>query len=133
MTTVYEQFQNLTPQEQAYVRSHPFHAVTIKSAKETAYAETRARFGRNGHNDKSDAFRHCYWSALLARDIGFHNALRFTTAHESSPANVPAEKVMDLHNNAIGLRIGRSGGSDAILSARCYGALMANKLKVMVK
>ncbi|WP_433963224.1 DUF6973 domain-containing protein [Vibrio parahaemolyticus] len=36
-----------------------------KKAKDVAFFETESRFGINGHNDKSDAFRHCYWSARL--------------------------------------------------------------------
>lgn len=110
-TSAYDQFGRLTPQEQAYIQSHPHHALTIKEAKETAFAETKARFGRNGHNDKSDAFRHCFWSALLARELGYAKALTFTTAHESSPTNVPAEMAMDLHNNRVGLHIGLGKGS----------------------
>lgn len=120
MASVYEQFQQLTPEEQAYIRSHPFHAVPIKDAKEAAYAETRTRFGHNGHNDKSDAFRHCYWSALLARDLGYSNAKRFTTAHESSPSNPANEKAMDLHNNAIGLM---SDGLVALTPASVHVAM----------
>lgn len=107
--------------------------MTIKRAKETALAETKRRFGRNGHNDKADAFRHCFWSALLARDIGYATALQFTTAHESSPTNDPAEKQMDLFNNGVGLQIGRAKGADAILSARCMPALTSGRLKVVVQ
>lgn len=131
--SAYEQFKRLTPQEQSYIRSHPHHAITIKESKETAFAETKARFGRNGHNDKSDAFRHCFWAAILARDLGYANAMVFTTAHESSPTNNPGEKAMDLHNNRIGLRIGQGKGSDKSISVRCYAALASGQLKVLIK
>ncbi|MEH6434043.1 DUF6973 domain-containing protein [Massilia sp. DD77] len=131
--TLYKQFQRLTPQEQSYLRSRPYHAFAIQAARDTAYKETQRRFGRNGHNDRSDAFRHCYWSALLARELGFQDALKFTTAHEAFPANPPAEKTMDIHNNRIGLDIGRVKGTDQALSMRCMAALQAGKLKIMVK
>ncbi|MFC5548643.1 DUF6973 domain-containing protein [Massilia aerilata] len=54
---------------------------------------------------------------MLSRDIGYAGALRFTTAHESSPTNDPAEKVMEMHNNSIGLKIRRSKGSDFALNS----------------
>ena len=132
MASLYEQYQQLTPQEQAYLRNNPHHAMILKDAREAAFAETLRRFRRNGHNDQSDAFRHCFWSAMLARDIGYSDAKRFTSAHESSPKNRLDEKRMDLHNNQVGLDIGRSKGSNAILSARCMSALRAGKLIVLV-
>lgn len=133
MPTLYEQYQQLTPKEQEYLRNNPHHAMILKDAREAAFAETIRRFRRNGRNDKSDAFRHCFWSAILARDIGFDNAMRFTTAHESSPKNRLDEKRMDLHNNRVGLDIGRSKGSNDSISAHCMSALRAGKLKVLVE
>jgi len=130
-TSVYDQYKNLTLQEQQYIRSHPHHAFSIKESKEIAFSETRKRFGMNGRNDKSDAFRHCFWSAILARDLGYQNALQFTNAHESDPRNPPKEKVMDLHNNSVGLSIGRTGGNNNQLSGRCMSALLTGKLKVI--
>ena len=130
-TSLYDQFNQLTPQEQSYILSHPHHASTIKESKESAFKETAMRFGFNGKNDRSDAFRHCFWSALLARDLGYSNALQFTTAHESSPTNPKDEKEMDLHNNGVGLEIGRNGGSTALLSQRSMDALTAGKLIVL--
>ena len=129
---IYDQFQQMTPQEQQYVLTHPHHSISIKRAKEAAYAETKKVFGYNGKNDKSDAFRHCFWSALLARDIGYSGALQFTTAHESWPLNPAAEKKMDLHNNLVGLSIGRVGATNQVISQRCMAALMTGKLKVLI-
>lgn len=133
LPSVVQQFLQLTSDEKIYIFMYPEHATAIKASKETAYAETRRRFGRNGHNDRSDAFRHCFWSALLSREIGYAAALRFTTAHESSPSNDPSEKVMDLHNNSVGLKIGRAKGSDQALSHRCMAALNSGQLKVLAE
>ena len=108
--STYAQWTRLTPAEKAYIATHPLDAPIIKESKDTAFNETARRFGVNGHNDASDAFRHCFWSAILARDLGYFNAYQFTTAHESSPTNDPAEKRMDLHNNSVGLKIGRTAG-----------------------
>lgn len=93
----------------------------------------KKRFGHIGRNDKSDAFRHCFWSAVLVREIGYQNALQFTNAHESDPKNPPAEKAMDLYNNSIGLSIGRAGGNNTYLSGRCMVALLSGQLKVIKK
>ena len=107
--TVYDQYKHLTLEEQRYIKSHPQHAWSIKESKEIAFEETKKRFGMNGKNDRSDAFRHCFWSAILSRDLGYDAALKFTNAHESDPRNPADEKAMDLHNNAVGLSIGRFG------------------------
>ena len=130
-TSVYDQYINLTPQEQQYIRSNPHHSFAIKASKEAAFAETKKQFGLNGRNDRSDAFRHCFWSAMLTRDLGYQNALRFTNAHESDPRNPPQEKAMDLHNNSVGLSIGKTGGSNTQLSGRCMAALLNGQLKVI--
>ena len=131
--SIYDQFKQLTPQEQHYIAAHPRNAFAIRSAKELAFEETKKRFGFNGRNDRSDAFRHCFWSAVLARDIGYSGAFQFTTAHESSPLNPKDEKEMDLHNNQVGLSLGRAGGSDQILGQRCMAALLGGQLKILVK
>jgi hypothetical protein len=40
---------------------------------------------------------------------------------------------MDLHNNTMGLKIGRAKGSNLSLSHRCMGALNAGQLKVLAE
>ncbi|NOX44080.1 MAG: hypothetical protein GXP19_10155 [Gammaproteobacteria bacterium] len=108
-------------------------ALSIKRSKEKAFEETIKYFGINGRNDKSDAFHHCFWSAILAQELGYHNALQFTNAHESDPRNPSEEKAMDLHNNSIGLSIGRNGGNNNYLSGRCMATLLNGQLKVINK
>lgn len=129
MSSLYAQYNELTAQEKAYIRLHPHHALTIKMSKATVESETRKRFGFSGHNDQTDAFRHCLWSAILARDLGYNNSLEFTTAHENWKSNPIGEKRMDLHNNSIGLSIGQSGGDNDSLSQKCFEALNSKKLK----
>jgi len=137
---MYEQWSNLTPAEKAVIAamaSNPLTATKIpfiKLSKDTAFNETTRRFGFNGRNDESDAFRHCFWSSVLSRDIGYFWAKAFTDAHETNPNNPPDEKEMDLHNNSVGLKIGffyfipDSNGS---LSDKCYKALQNGELKVI--
>ena len=121
-------YSQLTESEKAYVKRHPVNAYIIAECKNKAVAETRKKFGHNGRNDKSDAFRHSFWSALLAREIGYQQALQFTTLHESQPGNDLKEKSMDLHNNRAGADIGRNGGADEMLSLKCMEALKQGRL-----
>lgn len=131
MTNLYDQYNNLTEDEKQYLRVNPHHALTIKEARDAAFAETKKRFKVNGRNDKSDAFRHCFWSAILARDLGYCNALKFTTAHESYKKNPKDEKAMDLANNLIGLKIGKAGGKNDHLSKLCYSAVQNNRVTII--
>lgn len=121
-------YSQLTESEKNYVKRHPVNAYKIGECKNMAVAETRKRFGHNGRNDKSDAFRHCYWSALLVREIGYQQAIEFTTLHESQPGNDLKEKAMDLHNNRAGADIGRNGGADEMLALKCMEALKQGRL-----
>ncbi len=122
MTSTYEQYKNLTQEEKEYVKLHPTHIFFLKESRELAFSETKRMFGIDGRNDKSDAFRHCYWSALLSRELGYINALKFTNAHESSPLNDSLEKAMDLHNNSVGLKIGHNKLPSSPLSNECIAA-----------
>ena len=131
--SVVEQYNGLQDKEKSYLKRRPHHSFAIKSATEKTYSETYNIFSRNGRNDASDAFRHCYWSALLARDLGYANAQTFTNAHESSPDNPFMEKKMDLHNNEVGLQIGSRGGSDTSLSSACMGAFNGGELMIIGK
>lgn len=126
--SLYDKYEHLTSTEKLYIN----HVTTIMESRNIAYAETMRRLGYNGRNDKSDVFRHCFWSATFARDIGFENALEFTNAHESSPLNIAEEKVMDLHNS-VGLKIGTSMLDNTKSSQMCIDALNSGKLKVIKK
>lgn len=57
-------------------------------------------------DDLRDAFRHCYWSALLTMNFGADLARGLTDAHERSTPNTPAREHMDKHNNTVGRLIG---------------------------
>lgn len=137
---VYEQWNDLTPAEKGVLAAMGSSLLTapkiilIKQSKDTAFNETKSRFGYNGHNDKSDAFRHCFWSAILSRDIGSWWAKAFTDAHETKAGQPPEEKKMDLHNNSVGLDIGFFyfiPDSNKSLSGQCFKALQDGKLKVL--
>ncbi|MDX1100650.1 hypothetical protein GOL81_14700 [Sinorhizobium medicae] len=70
-----------------------------------------ARANKRPHNDCRDAFRHAYWSALMAqRDE--EDAAMLGDAYERSSKGPYAEVYMDLYNNRVGRRIG-SANKDA--------------------
>ena len=130
MSNLYEQWDKLKLAEKIYIMKYPHHAFIIKESREIAFEQTKKLFGSNRRNDRSDAFRHCFWSAILARDIGYENARKFTTDHETFPNNPKKEKEMDLHNNTVGLKIGRfSKATNQVLSTMCLSALNQGKLK----
>lgn len=126
-------YSGLTQAEKEYLHRHPEDVFALKRARDEANAAVVRIFGRNGHNDESDAFRHCFWSALLSKELGMVRAIEFTTAHESGVLNSFPERQMDLHNNAIGLRIGNTRMVTTLIEAQCLKALKEGKLKVLRK
>ncbi len=84
------------------------------------YATTTSKFRKwNTYelaDGRADAFRHGFWNAMNARDIGSEEASDFATLHElgetspaidpSNPDYDPVAVQMDLHNNYVGRRIG---------------------------
>ncbi|HMV07607.1 MAG TPA: hypothetical protein PKL56_13955 [Cyclobacteriaceae bacterium] len=107
-----EDYNKLTAEERRLINQYPIQAYAISKNALKASAETKARFGNDGLNDKSDAFRHCFFNAMNQRDCGKDPNLnsiakKFGDAHESeTPAALDLERQMDLYNNAIGHIIG---------------------------
>jgi len=58
-------------------------------------------------NGIGDAFRHCFWSALMTVHIGSDKAKKIADNHELFGYNLEKEQMMDYHNNEIGREIGR--------------------------
>lgn len=80
---------------------------------------TRKLFGlpKNASLDKYDgtkinAFRHCYWSALMTRRMGADAAKGIADIHEKYGKNNEKNMNMDLHNNAWGRWIGSNQGQN---------------------
>ncbi|WP_277207921.1 DUF6973 domain-containing protein [Isoptericola croceus] len=71
-----------------------------------AFDEADNRFEtENRNDDHNDAFRHAYWSALMADEFGVEWSHDFGTAHEQIPGNNAAREAMDLYNNEVGRQI----------------------------
>lgn len=122
-------YSRLNEEERKYVLMNPVRSFVIKECQDDAERETERRFGYNGRNDETDAFRHCMWSGLISKRISHSEALKFTTMHEMQDGNDFAEKSMDLHNNKIGAEIGLNVGSERSIADECYKALQQGKLK----
>lgn len=69
-----------------------------------AQADAVAEVSRN--DGPADALRHCYWSALLASQLAYNDAMRVVMSHEFGPTEGSMSSKMDIHNNSVGLRIG---------------------------
>jgi len=79
----------------------------------------------NPHNDCRDAFRHAYWSALMATH-SVSDAKQIGDSHERTRPGSYEETHMDLHNNKVGREI---GAANAKKTHQEIAALVAQALK----
>jgi len=129
---------NLNSQEQSLYNQNPSKGFKALVAGDEAYDLTQDRFGRNGHNDKSDAYRHAAWNIFI---VGFTNDIEWarlwTNAHEYGASSNPYwEKAMDLHNNYVGRNYADSyniSTSSSITTTRsvCDKAYFSGQLKYL--
>lgn len=120
-----DSFKNLGGAEKLWVVLHPFSAEKAYEisnrvdslSKEMVKAEVLDGDGSGG---KVDAFRHAYWMALMASEIGKRKSRWLGKAHEKKNrkqfqrgqlenGDVPdlPSMEMDLHNNEVGIAIAR--------------------------
>lgn len=84
---------------------------SVQEANNQAFNITQGYYGKNGHNDESDAFRHAYFNYILSKKIGSASTKLWADAHEEVPVGNGAgqqpqiEKDMDLHNNQWGRNV----------------------------
>jgi hypothetical protein len=83
------------------------------------------------HNGKADAFRHCFWNALMVDRIDFEQAEAVATAHEEKPGQPFEEKLMDLANNHDGRIIGDATHSEGEARDRCRQRAMEGTLSTL--
>lgn len=111
---------------------------SIKNAQEDAVKMTANIFYEikdNFYQDEADAFRHAYWNALMAQNLGY-KGLNFAYAHEGLEPGEPADRIyngsklidvqMDVRNNRVGYEIGRANPK---LSKEKLAVLVLQKLK----
>lgn len=94
-------------------------AAALAIATSTTYGGAMSNdSGASGFGGRADAVRHCTWNGIMAVVIGEVDAEVLATAHEDPfPGSQSGinDREMDLHNNAMGRSISRSGISNPIL------------------
>lgn len=126
-----ESAKRVQPPDAKSAPGHVTAAVARLPAGEQAGA-LRAWPTNDGH---TDAFRHCYWNALLAAEFGVNWTRNFTNAHEGVPGNYAVREAMDLYNNEVGRQIAKAntGATRSQLADKVLEALDAGKLVVVDK
>lgn len=106
----YDDYRKLTAAEKVLVKQYPTTAFIInKFNRPMANNFTIQKFGSNGLNDKSDAFRHAFFQAVNTIRVGASLTQQFSDAHETeTPSQLIKEKQMDLFNNSIGIAYGQT-------------------------
>lgn len=93
---------------------HPLFTLCGFFATLKAFAVAKEKFPEShSTNGIGNAFRHAYWSALIATycakisspEKALRYAKKMTDLHEKLFPNKPLETAMDLHNNALGLQL----------------------------
>ncbi|WP_425471211.1 DUF6973 domain-containing protein [Xylanimonas allomyrinae] len=93
------------------------------------HAPPRLSFPGPGlHNGKGDAYRHCYWNALMTIGIGESAAEKIASNHEALGGGPKKEKDMDLANNKTGRATGKELKTKAASSKRCSALAKQGKL-----
>ena len=86
----------------AYVQAGMATRLTQELVEKGVYTEESQNGGA------ADAFRHCYWSCLMAKVMGVAKAYTVGVVHEDcNSANTRVERDMDLHNNWLGIMMGQ--------------------------
>ena len=124
-----KKFIRLSCPEKGWVIAHPFVASRAMRVSEDAKRETNSMsgspfLGTHANGGKLDAFRHCYWMALLCVEIPWRKADKLGKAHERGNKKdfkngrleegyLPdkASSIMDLWNNEVGIKIGRENSN----------------------
>lgn len=136
------QKQDARADELLMAATDPLGALSVRGNADKAFAAAGATGLPGPRDGLRDAFRHTYWNALCARDIGAMRTSKFTTLHEvgMNPANDPHDPSydpiaiqMDLFNNRVGRQIGTGNpfASDQDLAQLVQQALANGELRVL--
>ena len=88
----------------------------------------------NATDNQADAFRHAYWSFVMAQSYGYDVARSISDAYERAHPNNDSSAAMDVYNNHIGAALGVSNPAaislddrtKIIMNALDQGHLIAN-------
>ncbi|MEU6374259.1 DNRLRE domain-containing protein [Streptomyces sp. NPDC046909] len=96
----------VTPSERNYCFWNPYDCSKARDMADVALKYAKDLYPDNTlFQGRGDAFRHCYWNALMEIYVDHETAYEVATRHESESRGV--DKEMDLKNNKKGREIGR--------------------------
>ncbi len=122
--TLRQSYAKLSPPEKGWVVFHPFkasaaYAISKNAEKVKDSIVAIGIIGSDNNGGHLDAFKHSFWMARLTQGIGKRAALSLGNAHEKGNYRtyeksdledglLPDKQStdMDLHNNAVGNKIG---------------------------
>lgn len=97
----------LTDAEVGLLSRHPLRAPRLLQIRSYARRESKKAHSEDP-SVPEDAYRHVLWSYLLTKEYGGEFAAKVTDAHEQGmTGNTPAERKMDIANNALGQKYAR--------------------------
>jgi hypothetical protein len=149
----YFNFRNLTCPEKWWVVFHPFvakkaYAISREARSISKEMEQDIRLDHDADGGQVDAFRHSYWMARLAQDLGWRKARSLGKAHERGNYNdfkskrageeIFADSIagaMDLFNNKVGIEAGRQNKSvskEALKELICT-KIIEGQMKIILK
>jgi hypothetical protein len=120
-----QKFRSRSGPEKCWALFHPFAAVKVKKIYNKAMpfyyeVQKKNRLDTFSNGGKLDAFRHAYFMAAFSQKIKVKKARKLGVAHEKGnykdfkkgikeDGEIPdsLSTVMDLHNNEVGLKIGK--------------------------
>lgn len=109
----------------------PVDCNTAKNDADTASAEAANLYPAGTlHNGTGDAFRHCYWNALMTIHINPDQAKKVADQHEDSSSGPENEKIMDRKNNEVGREIGKNSADVNAAKEGCQTAVTDGRLQV---
>ena len=109
-------------------------AFALGQGDEVRYADETSnnQYPNEGHNGRADALRHILWQAKLQHSYGDIPATLAGKAHEMFSMSQPeAESAMDLHNNEIGLRLGKENKTDVDILRKAIEAIDSGEAHVL--
>jgi RHS repeat-associated protein len=103
------EWRNCCSQEKTFVSNNPYKAYKMYSNQETAVTMSRGKYpDTDGRGTKRDAYRHAMWQALNVQSVGEEATREMANAHEYRDGQTLNDLIMDIHNNEVGIEIGRN-------------------------
>ena len=128
----YAEGGSVTDKPSAY--NHNSLAYLLGQGDEVMYADDTSakKYPNEIHNGRADALRHMLWQAKLQQAYGDIPARLSGKLHEAFAGSQPeAESEMDLHNNEIGLRLGKENQTDAEILRKAIEAIDSGEAHVL--